>query len=153
MPNHPSNEQSALGEAAGICRVKCYLEPGHTFVGWLNTYSSHGVYDWVGYEGSEDTPAGVRVAWYRDPSDPDRIPYLKNCDSSSTRYLGPNEADDHVSAEWNLWASAAGILYNKNGDRRFRLWNNQNRYCYAAGSNYVYWGDYGEALQFEFVPA
>lgn len=134
-----------------IHRVKCYLETGHTFVGWLNTYSSHGVYDWVGYEGSEDTPAGVRVAWYEYGG----IQYLWNYDSlrGAARYLGPNEADDHVSAEWNLWAATAGVLYNKNGDQRFRLWNNQNRYCYAAGSNYVYWGDYGEALQFELVPA
>lgn len=140
------NEPTAM-DAGTIYRVKCYLETGHTFVGWLSTYGDH----YVNYEGSEGTPAGLRFSWYVWNG----IPYLWYVDSlsGSARYLGPNKVADHNSAQLNLWAWAAGILYNKDGDQRFRLWNNHNRYCYAAGSSYVYWGDYGEALQFEFVPA
>jgi hypothetical protein len=130
-----------------IFRVKCFLEPGRTFLGWLHYYGEH----YAGYTGSEDTPAGLRFAWYVWNG----VPYLWDVDSvkGSARYLGPNNASDHSSAELNLWSWAAGIRYDPQGDQRFRLWNDPSRYCYAAGSGYIYWGDYGEALQFELVPS
>lgn len=142
-----SSEEPVVAEAGAIYRVKCYLETGHTFVGWLDRYGDH----YAGYTGSEDTPAGLRFTWYTW----EMAWYLWDVDSlrGSARYLGPNKVGDHNSAELNLWAWAAAIVYDRNGDKRFRLSNNPNRYCYAAGSGYVYWGDYGEALQFEFVPA
>jgi len=142
-----SNAQPVVAPAGGIFRIRCYLETGHTFVGWLDSYGDY----YAGYTGSEDKPAGSRFAWYTW----ENVPYLWDVDSprEAARYLGPNNVDDHKSAELNLWPSAAGILYRRDGDQRFRLWSNQNRYCYAAGSSYVYWGDYGEALQFEFVSA
>jgi len=145
------NRELALAAADDIFRIKCFLETGHTFVGWLYYYNTTFSNHLVGYTGTEGTPAGLRFSWYQY----DGIQYLWDVDSLKgfARYLGPYEADDHVSGEINLWAHASGIRYNLNGDQRFRLWNKPTRYCYAAGSSYIYWGDYGEALQFELVKA
>jgi hypothetical protein len=142
-----SIEQPAPEVTGDIYRIKCYLETGHTFVGWLYYYGNH----YAGYTGTEDTQSGLKFSWYEYGG----VQYLWDIDSlgGSARYLGPYKADDHASGELNLWAKASGILYNQNGDRRFRQWNNHSRYCFAAGSSYIYWGDYGEALQFEFVLA
>jgi hypothetical protein len=146
-PEQPESPGQTRLQGAPISRVKCYLTTGHTFVGWLYSY---GV-GYVGYTGVENTPAGVRVGWYPYEG---KL-YLWDVDSLSTspRYLGPHEVNADRSAQWNLWGWAAAIRYDAEGDKRFKLADNPGRYCYAAGNSEVYWGDSGEALQFEFVPA